>query len=45
MAYRFSPPKGFSLYIDFAALPYELEKSSIDVRTLIIIIIFSTYSI
>jgi hypothetical protein len=26
MAYRFSSLKGFFLYIDFAALPHELEK-------------------
>jgi hypothetical protein len=39
MAYRFSSPEGFSLYIDFAALPHELGKSSIGVRTIIIIII------
>jgi hypothetical protein len=39
IAYRFSSPEGFSLYIDFAALPHELEKSSIGVRTIIIIIL------
>jgi hypothetical protein len=39
MAYRFSSLEGFSLYIDFVALPHELGKSSIGVRTIIIIII------
>jgi hypothetical protein len=44
MAYRFSSLEGFSLYIDFAALPHELEKKSlIDVRTIIIIIVYLEY--